>query len=235
MAYVFSAPGQVVLPVVGLTDLFPVRRIYCVGRNYADHAREMGHSGREAPFFFAKPADAVLAIAPGKSATLPFPAQTGDLQYETELVVALGRGGTNIATADAPGLVWGYAVGIDLTRRDLQSELKRQGRPWEISKSFDHSAPISAVRPVTKSGWLEGGRIWLDINGQRRQDSDISCMIWGVNDIIAHLSRYFALAPGDLIFTGTPAGVAAVRPGDVLRAGVDGVGELTLEIGDPGP
>jgi fumarylpyruvate hydrolase len=235
MAYVFSAPGQVVLPVVGSTDLFPVRRIYCVGRNYADHAIEMGHSGREAPFFFAKPADAVLAISPGKSATLAYPGQTDDLQYETELVVALGRGGANISAADAAGLVWGYAVGIDLTRRDLQSALKRQGRPWEISKGFDHSAPISAVRPVTKSGWLAGGRIWLDVNGQRRQDSDIACMIWGVNDIIEHLSRYFALAPGDLIFTGTPAGVAAVRPGDVLRAGIDGVGELTLAIGVSGP
>jgi len=230
MAYVFAAPGQVVLPVVGSTDLFPVRRIYCVGRNYADHAREMGHTGREAPFFFAKPADAALPIAPGSTGTLVYPGQTDDLQYETELVVALGGRGANVRAQDAAGLVWGYAVGIDLTRRDLQSALKRQGRPWEISKGFDQSAPLSAVRPIGTSGWLESARIWLDVNGQRRQDSDIAQMIWSVNDIIEHLSRYFALAPGDLIFTGTPSGVAAVRPGDVLRAGVEGVGELTLAI-----
>jgi fumarylpyruvate hydrolase len=165
---------------------------------------------------------------------LLYPGQTDDLQYETELVVALGGGGVNVSAAAAAGLVWGYAVGIDLTRRDLQSSLKRQGRPWEISKGFDQSAPVSAVRPIGKSGWMESGRIWLDLNGQRRQDSDISMMIWGVNDIIEHLSRFFALAPGDLIFTGTPSGVAAVRPGDVLRAGIDGVGELALAIAAPG-
>jgi fumarylpyruvate hydrolase len=230
MAYVFAAPGQVVLPVAGSTDLFPVRRIYCIGRNYADHAREMGHTGREAPFFFAKPADAALPVAHGTTATLAYPAQTDDLQFETELVVALGGHGANVAAPAAAELVWGYAVGIDLTRRDLQSALKRQGRPWEISKGFDHAAPLSAVRPIAKTGWLESGRIWLDLNGQRRQDGDLSSMIWSVGDIIEHLSRYFALAPGDLIFTGTPAGVGAVRPGDQLRAGIDGVGELSLAI-----
>jgi fumarylpyruvate hydrolase len=233
MAYVFSAPGQIVLPVIGSSDLFPVRRIYCVGRNYADHAREMGHTGREAPFFFAKPADAALAVAPGTTASLAYPGQTGDLQYEVELVVALGGRGTNISAGAAAGLVWGYAVGIDLTRRDLQAALKKQGRPWEVSKGFDQSAPVSAVRPVGTSGNLERGRIWLDVNGQRRQDGDLGMMIWGVADIIEHLSRYFALAPGDLIFTGTPAGVGALLPGDVLRAGIDGVGELSLAIGPP--
>jgi len=230
MDYVFSPPAPVVLPVLGSPALFPVHRIYCVGRNYADHAREMGHSGREAPFFFAKPADAALAIAPGVTATLNYPSQTGDLQYETELVVALGGAGNDLDPAVAGSLIWGYGVGIDLTRRDLQAEAKKQGRPWEISKGFDHSAPVSAIRPVAQSGRIDRGRIWLEVNGERRQDGDLSSMIWGVDQIIAQLSRYFALAPGDLVFTGTPAGVGALRAGDRLRAGIEGVGEISLAI-----
>jgi fumarylpyruvate hydrolase len=233
MAYVFSAPGQIVLPVVGSADLFPVRRVYCVGRNYADHAREMGHSGREAPFFFAKPADALLPVAPGITATLAYPGQTQDLQHEVELVVALGGRGADVPAAAAAALVWGYAVGIDLTRRDLQAELKKQGRPWEISKAFEQSAPVSAVRAIAQCGRRDRGRIWLDVNGQRRQDGDLAMMIWGVDDIIAHLSRYFTLAPGDLIFTGTPAGAGALRPGDVLQAGIEGVGEIALAVRAP--
>jgi fumarylpyruvate hydrolase len=233
MAYVFSPPGQIVLPVIGSNDQFPVRRIFCVGRNYADHAREMGHTGREAPFFFAKPADALLAIAPDTTAVLAYPAQTQDLQYEVELVVALGGRGADVPAVAAGSLIWGYAVGIDLTRRDLQAALKRQGRPWEISKSFERSAPVSAVQPIARSGRIDRGHIWLDVNGQRRQEGDLGMMIWGVDDIIEHLSHYFALAPGDLVFTGTPAGVGPLRPGDVLHAGIDGVGALSLAIGAP--
>jgi len=230
MAYVFAAPGQAVVPVVGSTDLFPVHRIYCVGRNYAEHAREMGHSEREQPFFFAKPPDAAFVISEGMTGKLPYPAATSDLQYEVELVVAIGRHGSIVPEEKAAELVWGYAVGLDLTRRDLQAAMKAQGRPWEIGKSFDRSAPISAIRPIHLTGALASGRIWLDVNGQRRQDSDIAKMIWSVDQIIEHLSRYFVLAPGDLIFSGTPAGVAAVLPGDVLNGGVDGVGQLSLEI-----
>ncbi len=230
MSYVFAAPGQPVLPIVGAGTLFPVRRIYCVGRNYADHAREMGHSGRDAPFFFAKPADALLPVAEGATGVVDYPAQTRDLQYETELVVAVGGSGRDLAPADAAALVWGYGVGLDLTRRDLQAQLKKQGRPWEISKSFDRSAPVSPLRPLRLSGRLERARIWLEVNGQRRQDGNIDAMIWSVDEILAHLSRYFALAPGDLVFTGTPAGVGAVVPGDVLRAGVEGVGTLNVRV-----
>lgn len=230
MGYVFAAPGQAVVPVVGTTDLFPVHRIYCVGRNYAEHAREMGYSEREPPFFFAKPPDAVYAIAPDCVGRLAYPAQTSDLQHEVELVVALGRHGTAVSAQQARGLIWGYAVGIDLTRRDLQTAMKKQGRPWEIGKSFDQSAPISAIRTVRDIGMIESARIWLEVNGQRRQDSDVSQMIWSVGEILEQLSRYFALAPGDLIFSGTPAGVGALQPGDVLRGAVEGVGELSVEI-----
>jgi fumarylpyruvate hydrolase len=233
MDYVFSPPRQVALPVIGSSASYPVRRIFCVGRNYADHAREMGHTGREAPFFFAKPADAVLAVAAGTTATLPYPAQTQDLQYEVELVVALGGHGANVPAAAAGALIWGYAVGIDLTCRDLQAALKQQGRPWEISKAFDHSAPVSAVQPIARSGRIDRGAIWLDVNGQRRQHGDMAMMIWGVDEVLAHLSRYFALAPGDLVFTGTPAGVGRLQPGDAVRAGIDSVGELALDIGAP--
>jgi fumarylpyruvate hydrolase len=235
MAYVFAAPGQPVAPVAGSTDLFPIHRIYCVGRNYAEHAREMGFTERESPFFFAKPADAVLAVPEGTVGKLPYPGETADLQYEVELVVAIGRAGSAVPAQRAAELIWGYAVGIDLTRRDLQAMMKKQGRPWEISKSFDRSAPLSPIRPL---GAAPGGiaapiqcaRIWLEVNGQRRQDSDVAKMIWSVNEIIEHLSRYFALAPGDLIFTGTPAGVAPIRPGDTLRGGCDGVGTLALSV-----
>jgi fumarylpyruvate hydrolase len=235
MAYVFAAPGQPVAPVIGSTDLYPVHRVYCVGRNYAEHAREMGHSEREEPFFFAKPADAVLAVAEGALGRLAYPARTAALHYEVELVVAIGAAGRDIAADRAADHIWGYAVGLDMTRRDLQGALKNQGRPWEIGKSFDRSAPLSPIRPRRLCGLIEEGRIWLDVNGERRQDGDVGAMIWNAFEIIEHLSTYFQLAPGDLIFTGTPAGVGAVGPGDRLKAGIDGVGTLALEIGTPQP
>ncbi len=232
MAYVIPAPPQAVVPVAGSTDLFPVHRNYCVGRNYEEHAKEMGFSGREPPFFFAKPADALLPVADG-TGVMPYPPATSNLHHEIELVVAIGRRARNVAAADAPACIWGYAVGLDMTRRDLQGEAKKLGRPWEVGKAFDFSAPISALVPIARTGEIKSGRIWLKVNGQTRQDSDVSKLIWSVNEIIEHLSRFFELAPGDLVFTGTPEGVAAVVEGDVLEGGVDGVGTLRVRIGPP--
>jgi fumarylpyruvate hydrolase len=232
MAYVFAAPPQVVVPVAASTDLFPVRRVYCVGRNYEEHAKEMGFSGREPPFFFAKPADALLPVAEG-TGSMPYPPETANLHHELELVVAIGRRGARIPAAGARSHIWGYAVGLDMTRRDLQTEAKKLGRPWEVGKGFDFSAPISGIVPIGKSGEIERGRIWLKVNGQLRQDSDVSKLIWNVNETIEHLSRYFELVPGDLIFTGTPEGVAAVVAGDSLEGGVDGVGTLRVKIATP--
>ena len=229
MAYAFPAPPQAVVPVAGSTDLLPVHRIYCVGRNYEEHAREMGFTGREPPFFFAKPADALLPVADGIG-EVPYPPETNNLHHEMELVVAIGRRGRAIAAADAPAFIWGYAVGLDMTRRDLQAEAKKLGRPWEIGKAFDYSAPIGAAKPIERTGEIRRGRIWLKVNGQLRQDSDVAKMIWSVDETIAHLSKYFELVPGDLIFTGTPEGVAAVVPGDELEGGVDGVGTLRVKI-----
>lgn len=230
MGYVFAAPPQPVVPVVGSSDLFPVHRIYCVGRNYAEHAQEMGFSGREPPFFFAKPADAVLPVPEGSVGELPYPPMTQDLHHEMELVVAIGKRGANVAAADAPAYIWGYAAGLDMTRRDLQAEMKKQGRPWEIGKAFDFSAPIGPIKPVAQSGIVTSGRIWLNVNGAPRQASDVGKMIWSVAETIAHLSRYFELAPGDLIFTGTPEGVAAVQPGDLLEGGVETVGTIRVRV-----
>ena len=230
MGYVFAAPPQSVVPVVGTTDLFPVHRIYCVGRNYEEHAKEMGFSGLEPPFFFAKPADAVLTVTDGATGEMPYPSATSNLHHEMELVVAIGKRGANVAALDAPAYVWGYAVGLDMTRRDLQGEMKKQGRPWEIGKGFDFSAPIGPIKPIAKSGEITRGRIWLNVNGQMRQDSDVSKLIWNINETIAHLSTYFELAPGDLIFTGTPEGVAAVQRGDLMEGGVDGVGTIKVRV-----
>jgi fumarylpyruvate hydrolase len=231
MGYVFAAPPQAVVPVIGSTDLFPVHRVYCVGRNYEEHAKEMGFSGREPPFFFAKPADALLPVADGTIGVMPYPPATQNLHHELEWVVAIGQGGHDIAAADAARHIWGYAVGLDMTRRDLQGEMKKQGRPWEVGKAFDCSAPISPLRPIARTGVIERGRIWLNVNGVKRQDSDVGKLIWNVAETIEHLSRYFELAPGDLIFTGTPEGVAAVQKGDLLEGGVEGVGTLKLRIG----
>ena len=232
MAYVFAAPPQVVVPVANSSHLFPVRRVYCIGRNYEEHAKEMGFSGREPPFFFAKPADALLPVADG-TGEMPYPPETANLHHEMELVVAIGRRGRRIAAVDAPAHIWGYAVGLDMTRRDLQGEAKKLGRPWEVGKGFDCSAPVGSVRPIAKTGEITRGRIWLKVNGEPRQESDVVKMIWSVNETIEHLSRYFELMPGDLIFTGTPEGVAAVVPGDVLEGGVDGVGTLRVKIAPP--
>jgi len=230
MGYVFAAPPQPVVPVVDSTDLFPVHRIYCVGRNYEEHAKEMGFSGREPPFFFAKPADAVLPVPNGATGEFPYPGQTNNLHHEFEWVVAIGKRGRDIAAADASSYIWGYAVGLDMTRRDLQGEAKKQGRPWEVGKGFDHAAPIGPIVPVSKTGILTQGRIWLQVNGAPRQDSDISKLIWSVDETIEHLSKYFELAPGDLIFTGTPEGVAAVQRGDLLEGGIDGIGKLKVKV-----
>ncbi|MFN9030423.1 MAG: fumarylacetoacetate hydrolase family protein [Betaproteobacteria bacterium] len=230
MGYVFAAPAQPVVPVFNSTDLYPVHRIYCVGRNYEEHAKEMGFTGREPPFFFAKPADAVLIAPEGKAAELPYPGETSNLHHETELVVAIGKRGRNIPAADASRYIWGYAVGLDMTRRDLQGEMKKQGRPWEVGKGFDHSAPIGPIKPIARTGEINSGRIWLNVNGAKRQESDVGKLIWNVNETIEHLSKYFELAPGDLIFTGTPEGVAAVQRGDLMEGGVDGVGSLTVRV-----
>jgi fumarylpyruvate hydrolase len=219
------------VPVKGTHLRLPVRRIYCVGRNYNDHVVEMGGvPGREPPFFFGKPADALLVVPEGKTADLPYPPQTKDLHHELELVVAIGTRGRDIAAADAPQFIWGYAVGLDMTRRDLQGEAKKLGRPWDTGKGFDFSAPISPIRPVGKSGLVTSGRIWLKVNGQTRQDSDLGKLIWNVNETIEHLSKYFELQPGDLIYTGTPEGVAAVVPGDVMEGSIDGVGSLKVRV-----
>ena len=225
--YVVAPPEIPTLPVVGLEGVFPIRRVFCVGRNYAAHAREMGSDpDREPPFFFMKPADAVVR----SGAVVPYPPATRDLQHEIELVVAIGEGGRDIPAAAALRHVYGYAVGLDLTRRDLQGEAKKTGRPWDMGKGFDASAPCSAVRPAAKIGHLDKGAIWLKVNGETRQSSDLSQLIWKIPEMIAYLSTLFTLAPGDLIFSGTPAGVAAVKRGDLLEGGVDGVGTIKLKV-----
>lgn len=225
MSYVFDLPVSAV-PVSGRDELFPVRRIYCVGRNYADHAREMGFSEREAPFFFMKPAD---AIVPG-GGDVAYPPMTENLHHEIELVVAIGREGRNIAAERAQEHVFGYAVGVDLTRRDVQFALRDRGRPWEMGKAFDQSAPISAIVPATATGVLQQGAIWLQVNGADRQRSDISKLIWSVPEVIANLSQYVCLAPGDLIFTGTPEGVGKVVVGDEVAGGIEGLPELRFRM-----
>ncbi|TVT75282.1 MAG: fumarylacetoacetate hydrolase family protein [Denitromonas halophila] len=231
MSFVIPVPDQASLPVAGRADRFPVRRIYCIGRNYADHAREMGGSpDREPPFFFCKPADAAFAVTGEAPVDWPYPSITTDLHHEIELVAAIGRGGRDIDVADALDHVWGYGGGLDMTRRDLQGQMKAQGRSWEIGKAFDHAAPISALRPASDTGHPAAGEIWLDVNGARRQSGDLSDMIWSVAEAVAGLSRYFELKPGDLLMTGTPAGVGAVSRGDVLSGGVAGVATLAVKI-----
>ena len=223
-----AAPAAV--PVFGTDAFFPVRRIYCVGRNYADHAKEMGGTGREAPFFFMKPADAVLAVVDGTVGEMHYPTHTADLHHEIELVVAIGVGGHAIKAVDAPKHIWGYAVGIDMTRRDLQAEAKKLGRPWCIAKGFDESAPIGPIHRIGETGMINAGEIYLKVNATVRQSGDISQMIWSVAETIEVLSGYFALQAGDLIFSGTPAGVAAVKSGDLIEAGIARLGSLSLRI-----
>ncbi len=226
-SYVITAPALPSLAVAGSGERFPIRRVFCVGRNYGAHAREMGSDpNREPPFFFTKPADAVVPA----SGALPYPPATQDLHHEVELVVALGGGGAGIDPQDALALVWGYGVGLDLTRRDLQAVAKDAGRPWDMAKGFDASAPCSPLIPAARLGHPQDARIWLEVNGALRQEGNLNEMIWPIADVISHLSRLVTLAPGDLIYTGTPAGVAALEPGDQVRGGVEGVTEFELSI-----
>ncbi len=225
--FVIPAPPASSVAVAGTAARFPVRRIICVGRNYAAHAREMGRDpDREAPFFFLKPADTVV----DDGATMPYPPETANLHYEIELVVAIGTGGTNIDPASALDHVWGYGVGIDLTRRDLQLAARDQGRPWDWGKGFDRSAPIAPLHPVSAVGHPAAGRIWLTVNGATKQDSDLAKLIWPVPDIIAICSRSIELRPGDIIMTGTPEGVGPIGRGDTVAGGIDGLGGITLTI-----
>jgi len=231
MSNVFPVPAVASVPVAGAAgEAFPVHRIYCVGRNYVEHAKEMGFTGREPPFFFLKPADAVLVVAEGQTGRMPYPSLTKSLHHEVELVVAIGTGGHDIKAADAMQHVWGYAVGLDMTRRDLQGEAKKLGRPWDIGKGFDHSAPIGPIRRAAECDIGAATRISLEVNGTMRQQSTIGKLIWSIAEIIEHLSAAWELAPGDLIFSGTPEGVAAVEAGDTLKAHIDGVGGLQVQI-----
>lgn len=225
--YLFNPPAVPALPIAGSGKLFPIHRIYCVGRNYADHALEMGGDpSREPPVFFLKSADCILL--PGQG--FPFPKASQDIHHEIEFVIALGDGGDEVPAEKALGLVFGYAAGLDMTARDLQAEAKKGGRPWEVAKSFEASAPCSAIVPASEIGHPDAARIWMEVNGEIKQNGDIGRMIWKVPEIIAHLSRHFTLAPGDLIFSGTPAGVGPVQRGDKLRGGVEGVGDVTLSV-----
>jgi len=229
-SYVFAPAPPVSVAVLGTTARFPVQRIYCVGRNYEDHAKEMGFTGREAPFFFLKPANALLAAAEGETASMPYPSLTKNLHHEVELVVAIGLGGSNIAAADAARHIFGYAVGLDMTRRDLQNEMKKQGRPWSIGKAFEHSAPIGPITPAAQAGQAAQAEIVLEVNGSVRQHSNTSKLIWSIPEIIEHLSTAWELRAGDLIYTGTPEGVAAVVPGDHLHARVAGLAPLRVQV-----
>ena len=224
--YVIDPGQRHALPVAGSAALFPVHRVYCIGRNYADHAVEMGHDpDREPPFFFMKSSDNL-----DPSGTFPYPPESRDVHHEVELAVALGTGGNGIPLEAAAACVYGYAVSLDMTRRDLQAEAKKLARPWEVAKAFERSAPIGPIVPVADSGPLDRGPVTLAVNGTVRQAGDLDQMIWKVPEMIAHLSRFFTLAPGDVILTGTPAGVGAVVRGDVMQGGVAGVGEITFEV-----
>jgi len=227
--YVIAPPPQAAIAVAATSKLFPVRRIWCVGRNYMEHIREMGQDERAPPFFFAKPADAIVP----DGGTVPYPSLTKDMHHEVERVVALKSGGRNIAVDKANDCIYGYAVGIDLTRRDLQIASRDLKRPWEVGKAFDHSAPCGALRPASEIGHPGKGRIVLKVNGQVRQDGDLNQMIWNVPETISKLSEMVALAPGDVIMTGTPSGVAATVAGDRLEGEIEGVGKLTITIGPP--
>jgi fumarylpyruvate hydrolase len=230
MSFVFTPPATVSVPVVGLAERFPVNRVYCVGRNYEEHAKEMGFTGREPPFFFLKPANALVVIEEGQTGAMPYPSLTQNFHHEIELVVAIGTGGKNIKAADAMKHIYGYAVGLDMTRRDLQNEAKKLGRPWDIGKGFDHSAPIGPITRAADAGDIENAEIYLQVNGQDRQRSDTSKLIWNIAESIEHLSAAWELQPGDLILSGTPAGVAAVVAGDTLVGGVAGIGTLTVKV-----
>jgi fumarylpyruvate hydrolase len=230
MHYLFAPPPVVSVPVLGHAERFPVHRVYCVGRNYEEHAKEMGFTGREPPFFFLKPADAIVVAEVGQTASMPYPSLTHNLHHEIELVVAIGTGGRNIAAADAFQHVFGYAVGLDMTRRDLQNDMKKQGRPWCIGKAYDQSAPIGPITPAAQAGDIGHAAIWLQVNGQDRQRSNVAKLIWNIAETIEHLSQAWELQAGDLIYTGTPEGVAAVVRGDTLTGGIDGLAGISVQV-----
>jgi fumarylpyruvate hydrolase len=230
VTYAFTPPPIVSVPVQGLAESFPVHRIYCVGRNYEEHAKEMGFTGREPPFFFLKPADAVVVALPNQTTSVPYPPLTENLHHEIELVVAIGTGGSNISAADAHKHIYGYAVGLDMTRRDLQNEMKKQGRPWCIGKAFDCSAPIGPITLAAQVPAINEAEISLQVNGKDRQRSNVSRLIWNVAETIEQLSAAWTLQPGDLIFTGTPEGVAAVVRGDVLAGSVQGLQSIDVKL-----
>ena len=230
MSYAFEPTPVVSVPVVGKAERFPVHRIYCVGRNYEEHAKEMGFTGREPPFFFMKPADAVLVVNAGETGDMLYPSLTKNLHHEIELVVAIGKGGKNIQAADAMSHIYGYAVGLDMTRRDLQNDMKKQGRPWCIGKGFDHSAPIGPITPAALAGDVAHAEIYVQVNGQDRQRSSVSQLIWNIAETIEHVSAAWELQPGDLIYTGTPEGVGAVVAGDTMVGEVAGLGELKVRL-----
>jgi fumarylpyruvate hydrolase len=228
--FAFPPEPQVTVPVAGSDAVVPVRRIYCVGRNYVAHAKEMGADVREPPFFFCKPDNAIVYCAPGQTVEVPYPTLTSDYQHEIELVAVIGKAGRDIAVADALSHVWGYAVGLDMTRRDLQGQMKKMGRPWEVGKAFDHSAPIGPIHPASKIGHLAKGALWVQVDGVDKQRSDLSLLIWNVAETIANLSTLFELRPGDLIYTGTPEGVNKVERGQTMTGGIDGLGEIRVRV-----
>jgi fumarylpyruvate hydrolase len=230
MSFTFTPPAIISVPVVGKAERFPVHRIYCVGRNYEEHAKEMGFTGREPPFFFLKPNDSLVLVNPGETGSMPYPPLTQNLHHEIELVVAIGKGGKNIKAADAFSHIYGYAVGLDMTRRDLQGEMKKQGRPWCIGKAFDHSAPMGPITPAAQAGDVENAELYVQVNGADRQRSNVNKLIWNIAETIEHLSAAWELQAGDLIFTGTPEGVAAVVPGDTMVGAVAGLGELKVKV-----
>jgi fumarylpyruvate hydrolase len=230
MSYVFTPPAIPSVPVVGHTQRFAVNRIYCVGRNYVEHAQEMGFTGREPPFFFLKPANALVVVNAGETGSLPYPSLTKSFHHEIELVACIGTGGKNIKAADAMQHIYGYAVGLDMTRRDLQGDMKKLGRPWDIGKGFDHSAPIGPITPAAQAGDIVNAEIWLQVNGADRQRSNVRKLIWNMAETIEHLSAAWELQPGDLIYTGTPEGVNAVESGDTMVGMVGGLTELRVKV-----
>ena len=228
--FVFPPPAVVSVPVMGSTSRFAVNRVYCVGRNYEAHAKEMGFTGREPPFFFLKPADAIVAVESGATGSIPYPSLTKNFHHEIELVVAIGTGGKNIKALEASKHIYGYAVGLDMTRRDLQGDMKKAGRPWCIGKGFDHSAPIGPITPVAQAGDVNNAELYVQVGGVDRQRSNVAKLIWNVAETIEHLSAAWELMPGDLIYTGTPEGVAAVVSGDIMVGSVAGLGELHVKV-----
>ncbi len=230
MSYIFTPPAVVSVPVVGRAERFPVNRIYCVGRNYEEHAKEMGFTGREPPFFFLKPANAIVVVNPGETGTIPYPSLTHNFHHEIEVVACIGTGGKNIKADDAMKHIFGYAVGLDMTRRDLQGEMKKAGRPWCIGKAFDHSAPIGHITPAAQAGDIANAELSVQVNGADRQRSNVSKLIWNIAETIEHLSAAWELQPGDLIYTGTPEGVNAVVSGDTMVGAVAGLQSITVKV-----